>query len=177
MRGLARALDALTPALDALTQALNVVGTILIVALMLLIGADVASRNLFAAPIAGVPELVSLSIVAIVFLQVPQALRAGRFTRSEAVLGAIRAARPRLARRMEIGFDLAAIALLGALLVASWALFEQSWVRGTFVGALGDFTAPIWPVKLVIVVGTAMLMAQFAARIARLLAGTDGEGA
>ena len=157
--------------LDTLTQALNVVGTALIVGLMVLIGSDVASRNLFNAPIAGVPELVTLSIVAIVFLQVPQALRAGRFTRSDAVLNTIRAKRPNLARGMEVVFDALAIGLLLALIYAVWPLFVRDWQRGTFMGAVGDFTVPLWPVKLVICIGTAMLIAQFAARIFRNLRG------
>ena len=179
-QGSDRASDTPTPplyerALDAVTQVLNVAGTILIVAIMLLIGADVLARNLFAAPVSGVPEIVALSIVAIVFLQVPQTLRAGRFTRSDALLGAAIGFAPRAARWLEIVFDAAAIALLGALLYASWPLFTQSWMRDTFVGAIGDFTAPLWPVKLVICIGTAMLMAQFAARIARLLRTPIGE--
>ena len=157
--------------LDRATQALNVVGTALIVGLMLLIGADVAARNLFDAPIAGVPELVTLAIVAIVFLQVPQALRAGRFTRSDALLGFIRSGRPRLANAMEVVFDLAAIGLLCALVYAVWPLFLRDWQRGTFMGAVGDFTVPLWPVKLVICIGTLMLIAQFGARIARILGG------
>lgn len=154
--------------LDGATVAINVLGTLLIVAIMLLIGADVLARNLFNAPISGVPEMVALSIVAIVFLQVPQTLRADRFTRSTAVLDAIRRRAPRVALVMETVFDIAAILLLGALLYASWPLFTQSWEKDTFVGAIGNFTAPVWPVKLIICVGTAMLMAQFAARIVRL---------
>lgn len=154
--------------LDRATVAINVLGTLLIVAIMLLIGADVLSRNLFAAPIAGVPEMVALSIVAIVFLQVPQTLRADRFTRSTAVLDAICRRAPRVALVMETVFDTAAILLLGALLYASWPLFSKAWKNDTFVGALGDFTAPLWPVKLIICLGTALLMAQFAARIVRL---------
>jgi len=54
------------------------------------------------------------------------------------------------------------------LLYASWPLFTQSWEQNTFVGAIGDLTAPLKPVKLIICAGTALLMAQFAARIARL---------
>ena len=57
-------------ALDAVTQGMNVCGTALILGLMLLIGADVAGRNLMGRPVPGVPEMVALSIVAIVFLQV-----------------------------------------------------------------------------------------------------------
>ena len=81
--------------LDALTIAFNVIGTMLIVALMVLIGADVAGRGLFNAPISGVPELVTLSIVVIVFLQIPQTMRAGRLTRSDAILEAVRSRAPR----------------------------------------------------------------------------------
>lgn len=159
--------------LDAITQFANVIGTALIVALMLLIGTDVAGRVVFNQPVAGVPEMVSLSIVAIVFLQVPQALRAGRFTRSDALLGKISAARPRLGKALEIVFDTVAIALLAVLAYASWPLFVRAWQRDTFVGAVGDFTAPIWPVKAIIVIGTILLIAQFAARILRLATGRD----
>ena len=169
--------DALLRTLDRVTQLFNVAGTALIVGLMLLIGADVAGRQAFNAPISGVPELVSLSIVAIVFLQVPQALRSGRFTRSEAFLNLVWDRAPRAARFMEILFDAIAVLILLALLYAAWPLFVQDWQRDTFVGAVGDFTAPVWPVKLVLVVGTALLIAQFAARIVRLASGRPGKEA
>ena len=56
--------------IDGITLALNVIGTAGIFLLMLLINADVLGRSLFDRPISGVPEIVSLSIVAIVFLQI-----------------------------------------------------------------------------------------------------------
>ena len=71
---------------DGISTTLNVVGTVLILGLVILVNADVIGRNLFLAPISGVPEIVSMSIVAIVFLQVSQAFRMGRFTRTEALL-------------------------------------------------------------------------------------------
>ena len=152
-------------ALDGATQALNVAGTMLILGLTLLIGVDVVGRSTFDAPVAGVPELVSLSIVAIVFLQIPAALRAGRLTRSEAVIGHLRRAAPRAAQVLETAFDAAAIAVVGVIVYATWPLLDQAWTRGEFVGALGDFTAPTWPVKAVVVIGGTMLILQFAARI------------
>lgn len=153
--------------LDAATQGLNVVGSLLIVALMILVGVDVAGRNLAGAPVAGVPELVTLSILAIVFLQAPQALRAGRFTRSDALIGALAIGAPRLAKALETLFDLAAIAVIGVIVHATWPIFLRSWERNDFIGAVGDFTAPTWPVKATILIGGAMLILQFAARIAR----------
>ena len=171
-------LDAAFGVLDWITQLFNVAGTVLIVGLMVLIGADVFGRQAFNSPISGVPEMVSLSIVAIVFLQVPQALRSGRFTRSDALLKLIWKKHPKIALAMELVFDAIAIAILGALVYAAWPLFVKDWQRDTFVGAVGDFTAPVWPVKLILIVGTALLIAQFAARLIKLATGRSrGEAA
>ncbi len=167
MSAIARQDPAPLRALDVCTQAANVVGSLLIVGLVLLIGADVLGRNLFAAPISGVPEMVKLSIVAIVFLQAPQALKAGRMTRSDALIDRINARFPKLGGAMETAFDLLAILVIGAIFYATYPIFIKSWVRNDFVGAAGDFTAPTWPVKLMILIGAALLLLQFFARIVR----------
>ncbi|SDJ08358.1 TRAP transporter small permease subunit [Lutimaribacter saemankumensis] len=154
-------------ALDGVTQAANVAGSLLILLLMGLVGLDVAGRNLFGAPVPGVPEMVTLSIVAIVFLQIPQALRAGRMTRSEAVLGWLAGRAPWAGKALETLFDLLAIAVIWVILRSTWPIFTRAWDRGEFIGALGDFTAPVWPVKATILLGCALLILQFAARILR----------
>ena len=133
--------------LDGVTLAANVVGSCLIVGLIALITADVIGRNFFGAPVAGVPEIVSLSIVAIVFLQAPQALRAGRLTRSDGVIDVLKARSPRVAMALETLFDLVGAAVLGAILYSHWPIMTRAWARGDFVGAVGNFTAPTWPVK------------------------------
>lgn len=145
---------------DAVTAGLNVVGTLLIVAIMVLVNADVIGRGAFNVPISGVPEIVSMSIVAIVFLQIAHTFRMGRLTRTEAVLNFIKARSVRLYAAVELLFSLAAITLVWQLLSASKPLFVKSWVRGTFEGTIGDFTAPIWPVKLVILIGCGALLVQ-----------------
>ncbi len=147
-------------AADIISNGLNVIGTLLILGLVVLVNADVLGRNLFLAPISGVPEIVSMSIVAIVFLQVSQAFRMGRFTRTDALLNAIARRAPRLRAAVELVYVAAAIALVWFLLSASWPLFEKSWQRGTYVGTIGDFTAPEWPVKLVILIGCVALIMQ-----------------
>lgn len=145
---------------DRITTALNVIGTLLIVAIMVLVNADVIGRGFFNLPISGVPELVSMSIVAIVFLQVAQTFRMGRLTRTEAMLGILEKRSPRLRALVELAFCIGAIAIMIQLLTASWPLFVKSWVRNTFEGTIGDFTAPIWPVKLVILIGCTALIIQ-----------------
>ncbi|MEM9580442.1 MAG: TRAP transporter small permease subunit [Pseudomonadota bacterium] len=153
--------------LDRVTALANVAGSLLIFALVLLIAADVAGRNLFGAPISGVPELVSLSIVAIVFLQAPQALRSGRFTRSDGVIDMLHKRTPQFASRLETLFDLIGFGVTATILYAHWPALSRSWVRGDFVGAIGDFTAPTWPVKAMLALGVALLALQFVARILR----------
>lgn len=145
---------------DLLTNLLNVLGTLLIIAVMLLVNADVIGRVFFRAPVSGVPEMVSMSIVAIVFLQVAQAFRKGRLTRTEAVLGFLEKRAPRFRQVLELVFSFAAIALVWQLFWASQPLFMKAWIRGTYEGTVGDFTAPIWPVKLVILIGCAALLIQ-----------------
>ena len=153
--------------LDGITQELNVLGSVLILMLMALVGVDVAGRNLMGAPVAGVPELVTLSIVAIVFLQIPQALRAGRLTRSDALPLWLGRTRPTLGRWLETAFDLISMAVVWVIVATTWPIFTRAWERGEFIGAMGDFTAPTWPVKLTILVGGTMLTLQFGARILR----------
>jgi len=145
---------------DAMTAGLNVLGTLLIVAVMVLVNMDVVGRGLFNAPVSGVPELVSMSIVAIVFLQVAQTFRRGRLTRTDAVLGFVRKRWPRLRQAIDLGFSIAAILLIWQLLAASTPLFVKAWVRGTYEGTIGDFTAPVWPVKLIILIGCSALLVQ-----------------
>ena len=148
--------------IDALTTGLNVIGTLLIVAIMVLVNWDVVGRGLFNAPVSGVPEIVSMSIVAIVFLQIAQTFRKGRLTRTEAVLGFVEKRAPRLRISIDLLFSLAAIALVWQILSASTPLFVKSWVRGTYEGTIGDFTAPVWPVKLIILIGCGALLVQLA---------------
>lgn len=147
-------------AINSVTMALNVVGTLLILAVMILVNADVIGRGAFGLPISGVPEMVSMSIVAIVFLQVAQTFRMGKLTRSDALLGMVERRSPRFRALVEFIFCAGAIGIMVQLLNASWPLFMKSWTRNTFEGTIGDFTAPIWPVKFIILIGCVALIVQ-----------------
>jgi TRAP-type mannitol/chloroaromatic compound transport system permease small subunit len=153
--------------LHGVGDGMNAVGTAWIFVLMLLIVADISGRFLFNAPLPGVNEIVSLSIVGIVFMQLASTLRAGRLTRSDAALGHWRLTRPRLAQAIElISFALGAV-LLAILTHASWPPLVRAWTREEYVGALGTFTAPTWPVRLVILLGSAVLALQFVVMFVR----------
>lgn len=148
-----------------LTTGLNLLGSALILVLMILIGLDVAGRNFFAAPISGVPEIVTLSILVIVFLQAPNALMEGLLTRSDTILLAVSKRWPMLGKAIETIFDLVGIMVFAIVTLGTWPLFQKAWQRNEFIGAIGDFTAPVWPVKVAILIGSALLAAHFLRRI------------
>lgn len=158
--------------LDAATQGANIFGTVLIVGLVVIICVDVLGREAFGRPLPGVPEMVSLSIVAIVFVQLPQAFKAGRLTRADGLIMLLHRRFPRVAAVMETLFELTGALVMGVLIHAHWPMLVRSLERGDFVGSVGNFTFPTWPVKLMILVGAVLLMLQFLARIARRIAAT-----
>ncbi|WP_298491419.1 TRAP transporter small permease subunit [uncultured Maritimibacter sp.] len=161
--------------LDRATQGANVIGTLLIAGLVVLICVDVVGREAFGAPLKGVPEMIALSIVAIVFLQVPQALRAGRLTRSDGVINVLHRRKPRLAALLETVFEVLGFAVVATILYAHWPLLVKAYTRGDFVGSTGNLTIPTWPVKAMILVGCVLLGLQFLARIARRFKGEPVE--
>ena len=156
------------------TEALGRVGTLWILAVMVLINADVAGRYLFNHPIPGVPELVALSIVGIVYLQLPHTLRLERFIRSDVFI------LPLIQRRPRLGYFLQAVThAFGAAMCALifWYVtpnFVEAWREGDYVGAAGVFTAPKWPIYLIVAVCTALTTLQFARHTLRDLAVAGG---
>ncbi len=153
--------------LDQITQALNVVGSLLIVVVAGIVCADVISRNAANAPLSGVPEIVTLCIVGIVFLQAPQALREGRIPRSSAVFDAINAHSKQTAKVIGTVQDLLGMAITAIVFYATLPIFLRAWERDEFIGNIGDFTAPVWPIKIAVLIGSAILFLQVCAILIR----------
>lgn len=153
--------------LDRVTQALNLVGSTLIFGLVLLVSADIIGRNLFARPLMGVAEIVSISIVVIVFLQIPHVARMGRLSRSEAFEVMLRRHAPRLVPVVNTLFDMISLALILVIVWGTWPLLQRSLRLNEYFGAIGSFTAPTWPIRVAIMVGGTLLALQLLARIWR----------
>ena len=146
---------------DCLVVGMNAAGSVWILLLILLVTADALGRSFFLHPIVGTTELVTLSIVGIVFLQLADTVRGGRLTRSDTFLGVLQAARPRAAAALEAVFCLLGAALMALGLRGSVPLLQEALERNHWIGNEGVFTAPVWPVKTLIVVGLAVCLVQF----------------
>jgi TRAP-type C4-dicarboxylate transport system permease small subunit len=151
----------LSRAFAALLLFLNSIGTLWIFVLMVVINIDVVGRTVFTAPLPGVPELVKLSIVAIVFLQIGNTIRAGRITRVDTVVEALRRARPRVAAALEGTYSLIGAVFFVILLWACTPLFVRAWQRGDYAGVEGYVTYPYWPVYLILLIGSACSALQY----------------
>ena len=121
---------------------MNAIGTLWIFCLMVLMAADVAGRNLFNAPIRGVIEVTTLSIVSIVFIQLADTLRNGQLTRADAWLGALGRRRPRAARALEGVFHLAGAVLVGLMGAASVPLLVELWRATANISAPSAISRP-----------------------------------
>jgi TRAP-type C4-dicarboxylate transport system permease small subunit len=145
-------------------RGLNAVGSAWIFALMLLVCADIVGRFVFNAPISGVAEIAGFSVVAITFMQLPEAVRSRRLARADMLIGRLHVAVPRLAAAMEAVFALLGAAVFAALLWASGTGLAHSWRTDDRFGVQQVFTLPKWPIWLIVLVGSACVFAAFLAQ-------------
>ncbi len=145
---------------------MNAAGSCWIVVLMLLINTEAIGRSAFNQPIIGVIEMIEISIVGIVFMQLADSLRRGVLTRSDGLFNQV------MARRRKAGHVMGALTmLLGAVFMCLilWGMVPfliDAWRNDHYIGVEGMFTAPVWPVALIIVVAIAVTMIQFLINLA-----------
>jgi TRAP-type mannitol/chloroaromatic compound transport system permease small subunit len=145
----------------AVISIMNSIGTVWVFILLIIINLDIFARFLFNSPIRGVPEIVSLSIVGLVFMQIAHTLKVGRLTRSETLFNWLKSRYPGFAHLLDGIFHLVGAVLFGVLFWGSLPAFTKAWKIGEYVGAEGDFMAPVWPIKLIILVGSVAALIQF----------------
>ena len=80
------AVHGLSRVVHAIAMAANALGTLVVLALVVILNLDVIMRGVFSAPIKGTYEMVQFSVVLIVFLQLADVVRVDRLTRSDGFL-------------------------------------------------------------------------------------------
>jgi len=156
-----RVLNALDRALGALVVASNNLGSLLIFAMTFAVVADVTGRYLFNSPINGTAEMVTMAVVAILYLQLSYTLRSGRMTRSDAFFTRLVSRRPAIGNTLGFLFYLAGICLAAAIMTGAWPKLLTAWREDFYVGVIDVFTFPEWPLYLVILIGCGLTGLQF----------------
>ena len=138
-----------------LIKAMNALGTLWIFALVVLINTDVLGRNFFGRPLLGVLEILSISIVGIVFLQLAECLNSGKLTRSEVLMTRMESWTTGGASFAQALSHAAGLLLISAIIEPAYFNFVESYEMGEYIGALGTFRSPMWPIKFIVVFGLA----------------------
>ena len=140
---------------------MNAAGSCWIVVLMILINVEAIGRSAFNSPIIGVIEMIEISIVGIVFMQLADSLRRGVMTRSDGLFNQALQRRPAVAHVMGLVTYLLGAVFMVIILFGSIPYLSESWNQDYYIGVDGMFTAPVWPIALIIVVAVFVTMIQF----------------
>ncbi len=146
-------------------MASNAIGTLVVLALVVVVNYDVVARGVFHKPFHGAVELVQFSMVLIVFLQLPDVVRVNRLTRSDGFLAIAGHRWPRLFIWIDRLINAIALVLMILIAVAIWPEFLEMWQTQDFFGVPGVFTAPWWPIKLVIFLSAVLCSLLFLAKL------------
>ena len=160
----------------------NAAGTLVVLALVLIVCFDVVARGVFNSPFLGAVEVVQFSMVLIVFLQLPDVVRVGRLTRSDGFLLVIGNKRPGLSGGIRRCIDAVSCVFMVLVAIAIWPEFVEMWETKDYFGVPGVFTAPWWPIKLTIFLSSALCTVVFLFKVllpadvsARVLGSNDAE--
>ena len=100
-------------------------------------------------------------MVLIVFLQLPDVVRVGRLTRSDGLLLLLEYKCPRVARVISFFINLLSAAIMSLVAIAMFPEFIDMWETQDYFGIPGVFTAPWWPLKLIILGSAALCTVLF----------------
>ncbi len=163
----------LTRLTDWITRTLLVIAAVLGFLLSFVVVADVIGRVAFNSPLKGTPEMVSISIVMICFLQAGYAIHSGGMVNADFLL-------VRLPVRVQ-SYVLGVAALLGVAFFAlvCWGAIDpalHAWNSNEFEGE-GAMRVPSWPARFIVVIGTALAAFSYVLlAIEHFRAGREGRG-
>lgn len=139
-------------AYHGLEKALNYVAATFLFSLMLLACAEVVARKILNSPIHGQADLVEISIPTMGFFGLAYCQRVAGHVRMEIVINALKG---RAYWLFEFVSNFATIIICALMLYGSYFHFLRAYEIGD---STMDVELPIWPAKLIIFIGFAILM-------------------
>lgn len=146
---------------------LNASGGLMVFSVCALMLADIVGRTAFSLPISGVPEIVALLLVLLVFLQLPSAVASRGFIRSELVDSLNGKSGEWIRLILKRASDLAGLAVFTLVTWALWLFLLRAWGRGTTYGTSGIFEIPQWPVLASLTFCSALTVLEFLRNLLR----------
>lgn len=131
---------------------------------------DILGRELFNRPFPGTHEIVGNSIVGILFLELPASIKRGAMLRTTLIYDTVSEGRRRLIDSVSYALG---ILLFLAIIFGGWDAMIVSWQKREFEGA-GAFEVPVYPVRTLIIVFSAICALIYAQLLYHTLARRNG---
>lgn len=120
--------------------------------LSFLVVADVVGRTVFSQPVKGTPEIVSMSIVIICFLQASYAIRSGGMLHVDVIPALLP---PRLREALGAFGCVLGVAFFAVVLYGGIEPLQHAWGSNEYEGE-GALRIPTWPARLAVMVGAGL---------------------
>ena len=140
---------------------MSALGTLMVMMIMILMDVDIVGRFFFNKPMRGVPEIVTVSLAIIVFLQFPATLRAGRVIMVDGFLEWLSPRCPRCLMCLQAFYHLAGTIMFLILFKAIYPLFLSTLNSGDYYGVAQVFTIKKWPIQAFVLFGCFVMMVQY----------------
>ena len=158
----------------AFARTLNAISAVWLASVAILILYDVIGREFFDSPFHGTNEIVSNSVLSILFLQLPLSILTRRSLRTTIFYGS---ASPRGQGYIDAVSYLLAFLLFLVIAVGSWPNMIEAWEIGEQEGS-GVVNIPVYPIRTLVVVVSFFGMAVCALLVHQSLSHSGpGEGA
>lgn len=145
---MSKPVSAMDRALGMANSASHSIAAFWLFGLAVLITMDVASRALLNAPFTGTAEIVANSVVSIVFLQLPGAVRSGGMLRAEILDPFVS---ERFRRAVHSFACLLGAVLFLAVAASAWGPMVEAWKISEFAGNESTVQIPLFPVRALLV--------------------------
>lgn len=148
--------------------ALGIVSGLLILAITLIVAADVAMRTLFNAPVPAATEVSTLVMVGMIYLGLAAVQQNKANFRVEILVATL----PRRAKwALELLTTLIAASIIALL---AWFTSHEAWTATMRQEmSFGAYVFPVWPARVVIAVGFVMLFVQLVIDLIMLCSGAQ----
>lgn len=137
--------------------ALNMIGAVWVALIMVLITVDVTGRAFFDSPLFGVPEIVKISVVGLVWCMMAHTLKVGAHLRSTILLDRMP---PRLRNAVEILSCVLGVVMFALIVYSGWNNMIDAWQIGEFEGE-DPVRVPTYPIRSLVIIGAALTSLQF----------------
>jgi len=143
---------------DKISKFLMVAAAAWAFGLTFLILADIIGRGAFNQPVQGTAEIVTASIVIIVFLQAGYAIRSRSMLRADFLV--VKFPQPVKRVLLAVG-NLLGMAFFLMIITGGWDESVLSWVENEFEGE-GALRVPAWPARWTVIGGSALALINYA---------------